>query len=122
MRYLWIALLLVGLCSAQATFTSTTDIRNHGGFGLSTNLGANQGDAVVLVIYCDHDIHGYCFAGPPLLTGSPFTLAPKDNHYHHQVWRATVLSTGDQVVTAAYPWIGPLVNYHVHIIAYEPLD
>lgn len=124
MKHLINIALFSTLCVAQATFNSATiKITNHGGWGLSVNVGSNKGDAIRLDVKCDHTIQGECFiATPKLASGQVFSSVPCPTCGDgHQQWLIYSPTTGDQFVTAQYGWIGADVHYWIKIIATEKL-
>jgi hypothetical protein len=105
---------------AQATFTTFIETINHGGWSLDYNLGANRGDEITLEVTCKRAVRRLCLIDYPRLNGVNFELL-KPPRAHHQRFRATSPTTGDQFIHADYLGIGPDWLYHIVIIAAEPL-
>lgn len=102
--------------------SSVIQIANHGGWNLEVNIGANKGDHITLDVKCDHDIQGQCLVGPPALADSTlFSLDVKHSGFEHQRWMVNSPNTGDQIISAAYWWIGTDVHYEIRIVASEAL-
>ena len=122
LKNLFIApLLLFSLCSLASTIvTQVAHIANYGGWGLIINVGANKGDVITLDVKCNRDEAGQCFIGTPKLqSGSSFVLVK--NEFRHQQWTIASPTTGDQVVNAAYYWVGTGVNYEITVVSTENL-
>lgn len=113
-------LIISSLCFAQDTIiTNFIHIANHGGWGLTVNIGADKSDKIELDVKCDHPVKGWCFLGiPKLEDGTLFTLVGPPE-VGHQKWFVLSPSRGDQFVTANYFWVGSDVHYELTIVATE---
>jgi hypothetical protein len=117
---LLILLILLGTCSAGATFSTRIDIWNHGGRNLQEQVGANKGDWITLEVRCNRTLKGTCFPIEPYLSD----FRPMVRTFWkrgHQKYAIESNFTGEQVINAAYLGLGPEVHYEIHILASEPL-
>jgi hypothetical protein len=117
-----LVLLWAASAFAQATFLTSIDRYDHGGFSLKEPVGANKGDHFSLEVICNRTIAGDCFVTAPYLDdGSVFALDTKRSHAGHQFYSLDSPATAEQIIHADYWWIGPQVLYEVHIRSAEPL-
>jgi hypothetical protein len=122
------AVLLVAATSPYALGQSASivsynmHIRDHGGPAFQVNVGVNVGDYVELTVDCNDTVQGQCFVQAPTFgpighPGVKFEL--KDTANGHQVWLVVSPFFDNAFITAYYWWVGPNVNYHMHILATE---
>lgn len=113
-------LVLTTFVSAITVVSNTIGIANHGGFGLTVNVGVDQGDTILFDVTCDHDIVGQCLVSAPKLASGPVFKQLK-NDFRHQKYQLTVPAQGNQFVTAQYWWVGTNVHYYIQISAIEKI-
>jgi hypothetical protein len=97
MKVLLSLLILITSLYAQTAYT-VLHSTNHGGFGLSTNVGANAGDKIVMDVKCDHNVDGQCFDGIPVLQRCAGNFPLIDDSFY--------LSSREQIVPYNPEFIG----------------